>query len=64
MHINTYKEIKYIHVSIGEEAQWTGILTVQVRGPVFIDVKSQASRLMYASPVLWVGRDSRITGPN
>lgn len=30
MYINTYKEIKYIHVRVGEEAQWAGILTVQV----------------------------------
>lgn len=32
--------------------------------PVFIDVKSQALQLMHASSVLWVGRDSRIIGPN
>lgn len=66
MYINTYKENIYIYifVKVGEEAHWAGILSVQVHGPVLIDVKSQALPSMHGSPVLWVGRDSRIIGPN
>lgn len=36
MYINTYKEINYIHVRVREEAQWAGIPTAQVRGPVCV----------------------------